>query len=235
MEHTLGSRIVASVILDRDYRSQGECDAIAESCKRFCDFVAILKRKEIENFLLVPPAIDRAAAKKVTDRVRRTGQSSTYKRQASDLLDQFASGQKAYVAGQMLTNQRLFERANSPQADERSVAQSSFAAFEQVWSTEDSRLRSIPGKDALSAINAQLQEQYSITVTATSIIDAMLQEEVPNEMVQLLEMLRQFVRTAPSEQAAASGHHSLHKPASTSLTRRRVAIWSSSLAIRYIG
>jgi hypothetical protein len=201
MEHTLGTGIVAAVILDRDYRSTAECEAIVEKCKQFCDFVEILKRKEIENFLLVPTAIDRAAGKKVADRANRSGIDLTYRKQASELLEEFASERRAYVASQMLTSQRIFERTNSPQTNETTVTQSSFEAFEKIWVTESSRFNALPGKDALSAINTRLQDQFGISVTATSIIDAMLLNEVPDEMVQLLQMLRNFVAKSPEQRA----------------------------------
>lgn len=64
IETTLGSKIITAAILDRDYRSDEECEVIANECRNFCDFVVIHQRKEIENFLLVPSAIDRAINKK---------------------------------------------------------------------------------------------------------------------------------------------------------------------------
>jgi energy-coupling factor transporter ATP-binding protein EcfA2 len=61
METTLGTTIRAAAVLDRDYRSDSECESLSAECRKFCDYVTILKRKEIENFLLVPGAMDRAA------------------------------------------------------------------------------------------------------------------------------------------------------------------------------
>src|SRR5216683_1223807 len=123
MEETLGGRIVAAVILDKDYRSDAECEFIAGKCRQFCDYAEILKRKEIENFLLVPTAIDRAAAKKLADRANRSGTSLTYRNQAREILEEFATAKRAYVTSQMVTARRLFERANSPQKDETTVVQ----------------------------------------------------------------------------------------------------------------
>lgn len=59
MEQTLGSPVSAAAILDRDYRPDEERAAIKRSCEEFCDLVVIHDSKEIENFLLVPDAIDR--------------------------------------------------------------------------------------------------------------------------------------------------------------------------------
>lgn len=67
IETTLGGKIAAAVILDRDYRSQAECDSISQACEECCNLVRIHARKEVENFLLVPEAIDRAAERRVED------------------------------------------------------------------------------------------------------------------------------------------------------------------------
>ncbi len=65
IETTLGGKIAAAAILDRDYRSQKECEAIAGVCEEFCDLVRIHNRKEIENYVLSAAAVDRASLKKL--------------------------------------------------------------------------------------------------------------------------------------------------------------------------
>lgn len=99
----------------------------------------------------------------------------------------------------MLTAKRQFERTNSPNLDETTITQAALEAFEVAWATEESRLSAIPGKEALSALNRAFQELYGITVTPTSIIDAMRAEEVPREMISLLELLTEFVGARPND------------------------------------
>lgn len=202
MEETLGGKIVTAVILDRDYRSDAECESIAEKCRQFCNFVEIPRRKEVENFLLVPAAIDRAATRKVADRAVRSGQSIAYQPDANELLNEFAASKRAYITSQMLTARRRFERARSPSLDEATVTQSSLEEFERIWSAEVTRYNLLPGKEALASINSQLQARYGVTVTPTAIIDAMLGGEVPLEMSALIEQLSRFVATAPGAEGA---------------------------------
>lgn len=64
MEATLGGPVLAAAVFDRDYRSELECSAIANECLSFCVSVSIHKCKEIENFLLVRSALDRAVIRK---------------------------------------------------------------------------------------------------------------------------------------------------------------------------
>lgn len=192
METTLGGKILVAAILDRDYRSDLECDSVTQACRQFCDYVSILKRKEIENFLLLPSAIDRAAEQKIADRVRRSGLEQQYQSEAATLLGSYADVMKSQVVSQYLTSRRRFERINSPTLDESTVSKRAIEDFERVWADPELRLNVIPGKEAISEINKHFQQHYKVTVTATSIVDAMRTGEVPSEMSALVQMLSDF-------------------------------------------
>ncbi|MER9236078.1 hypothetical protein NKI56_29185 [Mesorhizobium sp. M0622] len=94
MELTLGGKISSAIVFDRDYRSENECAAIKEACGKFSELVALHRRKEIENFLLVPAAIDRAAANKVSEVLRRGGSAKTYVPIADAVLNKFSLEKK---------------------------------------------------------------------------------------------------------------------------------------------
>jgi energy-coupling factor transporter ATP-binding protein EcfA2 len=192
MEFTLGSKIKAAVIFDRDYRCSEEAEAIAEECGRFGDFANVHGCKEIENFLLVPAAIDRAAANKLADRRRRTGLTLEYSPTAEAVLEAFATEKRAYVASQVLAKRREYIKGVSPKLDEATVNEIGFADFERRWANCSERFAMIPGKDALAKINEVLQTKFGISVTPTLIIDAMAAEEVPGEIRVLLERLAEF-------------------------------------------
>jgi predicted ATP-dependent endonuclease of OLD family len=193
MEATLGSKIVGAAILDRDYRSQAECEAVSQMCRQFCDYVAILKRKEIENFLLHPVVIDRAAAQRIAERVKRSGIPQTYTPQAAEILRSFSDSVRDYIRLQYQEFRRKFERKNSPSPNESTVtAESAIEEFESNWSDGSRRLNVVPGKDAIAEINKVLQEKYKISITPTAIVDAMRTSEMPDEMHELVKMLKTF-------------------------------------------
>jgi hypothetical protein len=114
METTLGRSVVAAAIMDRDYRCDEERDAIASQCREFCSQVTIHNCKEIENLVLVPSAIDRAAERRLADRGRRTGESTAYKPHSAQVLLHFAEERKNYVMAQYVAERRRFERASGP-------------------------------------------------------------------------------------------------------------------------
>jgi hypothetical protein len=54
------------------------------------------------------------------------------------------------------------------------------------------QLEVIPGKEAMSAVNQYLQNQYGVSVTPTAIIDAMRDDEIPSDMKQLIHDISKF-------------------------------------------
>jgi hypothetical protein len=196
IEATLGGKIRSAAIFDRDYISDTECTSIAKDCAQICDRVVVHERKEIENFLLVPSAIDRAASRRLLDVSRRTGSATKYDFDSASTLQGFAQEKKAYVISQYLGVQRAYERRNAPGISEATSAEAVLNGFEGLWSEEERRLEVIPGKDALSALNQGLQARHKISVTPTAIIDAMKLEEVPTEMKNLIRTISEFCHLA---------------------------------------
>ena len=194
IELALGGHVRAAVILDRDFRSEAECNAITWRCREFCQLAVIHKCKELENFLLVPEAIDRAARRLVEERIRRTGKGVDYVGECSEILDAFAEEKKSYVMSQIIKSRRRFVRESTPHEDEATTHQAALEAFESDWAEgARRRMELVPAKAALSAVNQHLQERFGLSVTAAGIINAMRVDEIPTEMRKLLDGLAEFV------------------------------------------
>lgn len=196
METTLGAKIRAAAIFDKDYRSDEECKFVASQCRGFCDLVVVHERKEVENFLLVPTAIDRAAEKKNTDQVRRGGKIIKYVAEAEEDLENFARASKAYVTSQYLAERRRFERKKAKGMGDAAMNEAVLNEFETLWRDAESRLKIVPGKEALSVPNRGLQDRYGISVTPTAIIDVMRSGEVPDEMRDLIKRIAEFAASS---------------------------------------
>lgn len=190
IEATLGSKIKAGAILDRDYRSNAERESIKLDCDEFCNFTAIHSRKEIENFLLVPAAIDRAASRKLADRAKRSGVASEYRFCSLSSLEEFATEKKEYVLSQHLMNRRRFELASKSGTDEATYNELVLREFNQSWEDREARFACLPGKDAVKHVNMELQHLHSVSITPTAIIEAMRRDEIPAEMVNLIDSLK---------------------------------------------
>ncbi|HEY3776972.1 MAG TPA: AAA family ATPase [Rhizomicrobium sp.] len=192
MEFTLGNKIHSAVLFDRDFRSEHERVWITAECRKFCETVHILEEKEIENLVLVPTAIDRAATMKLSDRVKRTGAASDYSACAALILESFAEEKRSYVMAQWLEKARNFERTHSPRTDGATVNERALVEFENRWVDHSLRVAMIPGKEALSFVNEQLQNRYGVTVTANAIIDAMVMDEIPAGIREVVDTLARF-------------------------------------------
>jgi hypothetical protein len=197
METTLGGPIMAAAVFDRDYRSDAECLAIKLECRSFCDFVAIHRCKEIENFLLVLPALERAVVRKIDDRSRRTGMKTITFPDVHALLEKFSAERKSYVISQYLDNSRRFLRKEPSAMHDAKMNQQMLDFLDKVWAEPLWRLQIIPGKEAIGALNKQLQELCNINLTPTSIIDAMRPDDIPSEMIDLVQNIEKFTAQSP--------------------------------------
>ncbi len=200
MEATLGAKIVAAAILDRDYRSNAECDHIEGICKKFCEFVSIHPSKEIENLVLIPSAMDRAAQERLADRLRRSGTSALsepYVPFANAFLHEFANAKRSYVTAQYLAQRRNFSRTNTPKINDASIAEVALNEVNALW--DSSRFALIPGKEALSAFNESLQKQYAVSITPAAIINTLLKTEIPSEVISLIGILQELSAFRPSD------------------------------------
>ena len=189
--------MAAAVLLDRDYRSGVEKKHIEEALKDAIQFSTIHDCKEIENFLLVPEAIDRAVKTRLRDRKARTGEDAEDAESAEAILREFAEQRKHYIAGQYLGLRRQFEREQGSKLKDETILEEEHKAFDERWADPSERLKMIPGKEALSYINSIIQPKYNVTVTPTSIIEAMRADEVPVGMKQLILGLEAFSKQAP--------------------------------------
>lgn len=192
IELTLGGKISAAVILDRDYRSMAEIDAIAKEAHEFCQFVCIHQSKEIENFLLIPDAIDRAIAARVEDRKRRTGKNAALVPSARDLIRDFCDSKRTYVASRHISSSVRYAKETKSGVHADVITEAAVRTFECEWDNNGGEKKLVPGKDALSYINQMLQEACSISVTSSGIVSAMRMDDVPIDAKNLILGLAKF-------------------------------------------
>jgi AAA15 family ATPase/GTPase len=195
MEITLGTKVLKAVVFDRDYRSDAEVAFISDQLKKFARLAHIHRRKELENYLLEPSAIDLAIQKHINEYNKRTEEKIKYEGSAKDLLEELSSSLKHMVSAQFLAKRTSYEKSKCPELDYATINQRLLEEFETLWSHWDTRKAVVPGKDLLSQLNKHLQAKYHITITPTAIVNSMTVHDVPDEMCELIEALEGF-RTA---------------------------------------
>lgn len=192
IELTLGTSITSMVILDRDYRSQAEVDSIKKEAAKFSDEVVVHGRKEIENFLLVSEAIERAAKKRIQDRKARGGLVSDESFDVDAVLDSFSNDQRAYVQSRYIALRQRFAKRSGSKTHPDKITEDAIVEFDKNWEQSKALRKMIPGKDALSEINRQLQETFKVSVTPSAIVGAMGLTDVSAEVKTLLRSIGEF-------------------------------------------
>jgi energy-coupling factor transporter ATP-binding protein EcfA2 len=190
IKSALGFTPQAACVLDRDYRSDRECKRVEEDLKACCEVVKVLDRKEIENYLLLPPAIDRAAKKRLAERAKRQGEASAYTCDAEAILNKFCEDKKNYVYGQYVEMRRQFENSADSGLHGSNIAGEEIGRLDKEW--DEKKLWLVPGKEGLSFINSVLQAKDGISLTPFGIIQCLAKNDVPSDLVDLFNDLKAF-------------------------------------------
>ncbi len=199
MEAMLGTGILRGVVFDRDYRIGGALEFLQRDLEKSAHLVRIHEMKEIENFLLVPNALERALKSRLEDRRKRGGKLAHYEEDLQIILDSVCEGFKSNVFSQCIARHQDEMRAVERSLDQATVNRQALEYLEMKWSTLDGRLSLVPGKDALATLNAKLQEKYSVSLTSSIIISSMHQSEIPEGMRSLIGSISDFAAMQPTE------------------------------------
>ncbi len=192
IEATLGVKVLKAVIFDRDFRSDEEVKQHLEELQKFASFAHIHECKEIENYLLVPSAIQRAIEKKALETLTR---AALTRKRCDDVeveLLNVTQAMKSRVNAQFIAKRKHYLRSTNPTLDDATINQTMLESFDTTWQSLEGRLQVVPGKDVLTALNRNLQKNYSVTVTPSAIISAMERNEIPGGMLSLLSRLDDF-------------------------------------------
>lgn len=181
---TLGTKILSAVIFDKDYRSTTECEAIENDLNEQCEFVAIHQRKELENFLLNPPAIAEALAKKIKD--------APDKSIIRESLDEITNSIKDDVFGNFSSHMSKAIKAEQPHLDDSTINSQIFKQFETKWNSFEERMKLVPGKIVFSKLNTLLQDMYKTHLTPSDVIKLSHVSLIPKEMHHLINALEDF-------------------------------------------
>jgi AAA15 family ATPase/GTPase len=192
IEKTIGYKIISAVIFDKDYRSENEVKEELLDLEKGHFFAQIHSLKEIENFLLIPTAIEKAANLRITDQNGRTGQIVNIIDNIDQILLIISDSFKHRTQAQLQSHRLKFEKSKNPKHDESTIIEVILDEFEVIWSSLSDRLKIIHGKDFLASVNTYLQDNYKVSITNSNIINCISKELVPQEMKELIKKIELF-------------------------------------------
>ncbi|MCI0561986.1 MAG: AAA family ATPase [Nitrososphaera sp.] len=164
-------KIKTYCILDSDYKTDEEKNEIRVEARRHELQLHIWKKKEIENYLLVPTAIHRFIDSNTKGKSPRI---ETILRR----LEEICEGQKDMVTDAIATEVQAKDKKYS-------LAMANKSAPELVknnWSTLDGKLAIVSGKRILSELSEWSKRNYGVSFGPFSIARSIIASEVHDEI-----------------------------------------------------
>ena len=192
LQKTLGADIKIGAVYDRDYWCDDQVDKTEEELGEKLFFVHFHKQKEIENYLLIPSAIERAIHKYLKERNLRSGTKFELDVSVEKLLLEITDNQRIELQSQYLAKYLEYVKGNSDNSDQSTITATILSAFEEKWKRLESRLRIVSGKKTLKGLRTLVSDKWSITLTDIRIIDEILESEIPQDMLHLIDVLDKY-------------------------------------------
>jgi len=181
-------KLKIGAIFDRDYFPESELLEIKKNLSGEIDFLHILERKEIENYLLIPEVLQRLIEKSLEK--RGSGSTKLEDSWTTEALVEISEKYHHEALGQYTAKAILFSHGSG--IDPSTIIASVSEDFHKHWQTIETRLCIVPGKEVLKAFRTFAQEAFSVTLTDNGIINSFKQEEIPADLQTLLHILNEY-------------------------------------------
>ncbi len=190
ISEALGAPLMIGAIYDRDYFCDEQIAHVLQSFKANLRIGYVLERKEIENYLLSPPALDRAIARAAVLHAGDNAASRAEMINCAELLDNITNPMKENILAQLMARRHDYLGHNGQ--DKSQIYKDVLTRFEHRWTVLESRIALVPGKEVLRMLREQVQGSFGVTLTDARILEAMSRNEIPADMCNLLTALEAF-------------------------------------------
>jgi energy-coupling factor transporter ATP-binding protein EcfA2 len=167
--HLLQDAVSMFVILDRDYRTDEECQKVVRELQAIGIRAHVWSRKEIESYVLVSPAISRVS-----------GLSAS---RCEELLTEAIEEQADEVESCIFSH---VSKHSDKKLDPKTTFERARDRFSEAWADPEARLRSAPPKAVLASLNVKLIDAGGERVHAWKIAKALHQDELAAEVQALM-------------------------------------------------
>jgi len=186
----LDINIAAYCLFDRDYRSDEEIDDFLSSAGERNFKCSILERKEIENFLLDPECVRRAAWARIRSRAPNTSEPTL--QDAEAWLHEASEPLKYLVMSRRIASILRFAKEKGMKTNQTTLIEQATQQFDKDWLLLNRRISLAPGKELFARLNDILQSKYKISLTETKLIDNLSIDLVDSSFLKILGSLDEF-------------------------------------------
>lgn len=192
ISRALDGELAVGAVYDRDYFSDAQITVVQHALNEGLRFSHIHDRKEIENYLLIPDALDRALSSAIGDKSKREEKPVPLFESVAPLLMEITERYRMVVLAQRTSREVEYRKSDGGRRDPTALQTDAIRKFEQAWKSLEGRLTIVPGKDVLGELRNKLSERYGVSLTDTKIIRAMRRSELPSDFLELFEKLEAF-------------------------------------------
>jgi energy-coupling factor transporter ATP-binding protein EcfA2 len=188
----LGNALNVGAVFDRDFFPDGEVAEVKAELTKELKFAHIHDRKELENYLLVPAAIERAVTSAIRDKAKRDESSMPKIPDVRQLLREITDEYRVDVFSQRTSREVEYQKPRSPGISPTTLNSEAIKKFEDSWSSLEGRLVVVSGKLVLQALRDRILETYGVSLSNARIMGGMREFEVPDDFKELLRKLDEF-------------------------------------------
>jgi hypothetical protein len=189
-KEVLDVEIEGFCLFDRDYRCDEQIARFLEEMSESGTKTMVLERKEIENYLLVDIALQRAIAKRI--RTRKLEMDEPNSDQVREWLLQSAEVTKVKVSSQRAAHYLQHFRDKGDRSTDATLIERAVNDFEKGWGHAGGKLKYAPGKEILSNLNEFIQSNFGVSVSDAMIIEQLNREMIDANFLEILQQLDSF-------------------------------------------
>jgi energy-coupling factor transporter ATP-binding protein EcfA2 len=233
ISRALDNELAIGAVYDRDYYPDRQIAAVQSALNEGLRFSHVHLRKEIENYLLLPDALDRALSSAVKDKANREEKPVAQVEPVVGLLMEITDRHRMEVLSQRTGREIEYRKTEEGRKDTTTLQSDAIRRFEEAWRTLEGRLVLVPGKlvlaelrDALVARTASLSRMQRLSVACGA-------QRSPLISSSFSRRLKHFVRHPFADQGILEDKRKTQRGPSASSSRPQMWKTCQALPIRY--
>lgn len=186
----ISEEVKIMALFDKDYRCDEEILEFIERLKKDASYIHVLKRKEIENYLLSEFAIQKSINSCIRKRNNLNQQfiQELSIHETRNILTIISEDYKTDVSSQLAAHKYKFNFRDG--LDLATVIKNEQKQFDIDWQDLNFRMKVIPGKEFISTLNTHLQLHYKISLTYTQLCQNMRKCDLDDDLLTLFENVK---------------------------------------------
>lgn len=180
LRNTVDEKVVTYCILDSDYHTPREINGRMLEAEEKGIELHIWSRKEVENYLLVPEAIQRVVSKRANPFT-----TPPTVEQVVAQIDVLTEELRIKVFDAFSHSFNMHDKSGGVTKANREAR----AFLDEAWGTFEGRISRIPGKEIISRLSGWSKQEFNVSFSILNIFDEVRPSEIPNEIFEVLNAI----------------------------------------------